>query len=364
MSYEMNAEGVNGVSKETFLQAASWQPLSGSMILQVNAGPGAPGGPSSWDPAVIGVAAVQCIGYGNGPGVMGQGGSNRGAGVVGIANNPAWYEVPQVAFGQNAGVLGVAAGDSTSAGVFGQNDVGNGVSAVSNSGTGVAGTSESGTGISGVSQSGTAVHATSNSGFGVDAFSPANVAVHAISSTGIALYAQTGPAFLTKGPPGKYAGLFMGPVAVDGPFTVFGTKGAAVKDSKGSYRQLFCLECPESWFEDFGEAKLVKGKAKVKLDPQFASVVKTKGYHVFLSAYGNSKGLYVSARTTTGFSVREQDRGNGNIIFSYRIVARRKDVVAERLPKFKMPGPLLPNPAPKKPRLASRHSRSNKPRVT
>ncbi len=69
----------------------------------------------------------------------------------------------------------------------------------------------------------------------------------------------------------------VGPVLVAGPFTVFGVKAAGVKDSRGFYRQLFCMERPESCFEDFGEAALVNGK--VKLDLQFASLVRTKGYH-------------------------------------------------------------------------------------
>jgi hypothetical protein len=62
---------------------------------------------------------------------------------------------------------------------------------------------------------------------------------------------------------------------------MFGVKAAGVKDSRGSHRQLFCMESPESCFEDFGEAALVSGKAQVKLDPQFASLVRITGYHVF-----------------------------------------------------------------------------------
>jgi hypothetical protein len=133
-----------------------------------------------------------------------------------------------------------------------------------------------------------------------------------------------------------FAGVFLGPVVTWGPFVNIGgsPKSAAVPHPDGSHRLLYCVESPESWFEDFGEAKLVKGKASVKIDKDFAAVVNSAGYHVFLSAYGDSRGLYVSRRDRSGFEVREQQGGRSSLTFSYRIVARRKDVPAERLPKF------------------------------
>ena len=48
-------------------------------------------------------------------------------------------------------------------------------------------------------------------------------------------------------------------------------------------RRLYCMESPESWFEDFGEATLVCGEASIPLDPDFAAVVDTAKYHVFLT---------------------------------------------------------------------------------
>jgi hypothetical protein len=104
MSYEMNAEGVNGVNSITIIQANDWPVLAGNLILQVNAGPGL-GGPASWDPLIQGVAGVQSIGYGNAPGLIGQGGANQGPGVVGIGSDPNW-ESPQVGF-PVAGVFGI-----------------------------------------------------------------------------------------------------------------------------------------------------------------------------------------------------------------------------------------------------------------
>ena len=63
----------------------------------------------------------------------------------------------------------------------------------------------------------------------------------------------------TNGVAGAYAGAFYGPVIIGGDFTVFGAKSAAVPHPDGSHRLLYCVESPESWFEDFG-----KGHARVR----------------------------------------------------------------------------------------------------
>ena len=55
------------------------------------------------------------------------------------------------------------------------------------------------------------------------------------------------------------------------PIEVPSTPVAAVSHPDGSHRLLYSLESPESWFEDFGEARLVDGKAEVRLDPDFAA---------------------------------------------------------------------------------------------
>jgi hypothetical protein len=115
------------------------------------------------------------------------------------------------------------------------------------------------------------------------------------------------------------------------------------------------VESPESWFEDFGEDSLEGGRSEVALDPDFAAVVLTDSYQVFLTPYGESKGLYVSDRTPQGFVVREQQGGTSDIAFGYRVVARPKDFKAERLATFtppKVPESPLPTLRGTKPRLA------------
>lgn len=137
------------------------------------------------------------------------------------------------------------------------------------------------------------------------------------------------------------AGIFRGNVFVSGNAIVQGNKSAAVPHPDGSHRALYAVESPDSWFEDFGRAELTEGQARVELDPDFAAVARTEDdYHVFLTAEGDSNGLFVTNRSASSFEVREQQQGTRSLTFSYRIVARRKGVQAERLPKVELPPPI------------------------
>jgi hypothetical protein len=149
-----------------------------------------------------------------------------------------------------------------------------------------------------------------------------------------------------------YAGLFFGDARVTRDLFVTGNlfvsgpiKSAVVPHPDGSHRALQAVESPESWFEDFGRAELVDGRARVELDPDFAAVANTEAdYHVFLTPEGDSNGLYVASREAASFEVREQQQGGATLTFSYRIVARRKDVAAERLPQVAAPPPVPEEP--------------------
>lgn len=137
------------------------------------------------------------------------------------------------------------------------------------------------------------------------------------------------PPFITGGP--LFAGLFFGNVQVQGNFTVIGSKAALVKHPDGTHRQLYCVESPESWFEDFGGGKLAGGRAEVALENTFAKLVTTRDYHVFLTPEGDCNGLYVHRKTPNGFEVRELQKGSSAAGFSYRVVARRRDATGKRL---------------------------------
>jgi len=96
--------------------------------------------------------------------------------------------------------------------------------------------------------------------------------------------------------------------------------------------QLYSVQSPEHWFEDFGSGTISDGLATVYLEPIFGQTVNTDmEYHVFLTPKGDCNGLYVSNETSTGFEVHELGGGRSNIAFDYRIVARRKGHESERL---------------------------------
>ena len=133
------------------------------------------------------------------------------------------------------------------------------------------------------------------------------------------------------------AGFFVGPVVVSGNVIVTGAKSAAVPHPDGSHRLTYALECPESWFEDFGRAELVDGHVAVPLDPEFVALVAGEDYHVFLTPEGDCAGLYVDGRSREGFEVRELQDGHSTLAFSYRVAARRGDLEVRRLERVDLP---------------------------
>jgi hypothetical protein len=208
---------------------------------------------------------------------------------------------------------------------------------------GVFGGAETAIGVEGYSGTTAAVHGFSSgaagTGIGVYGFSTQHLGVLAESNNYIGLYAVSKTAFnpavygySSFVGPGRTAGRFDGDVVVNGNFTVAGgAKAAAVTLPDGSVRMMYCQESPEPYFEDFGGGVVTGGTGRVNLEPAFASLVKLDGYRVFLTAEGDSRGLYVSAKDATGFDVSEQQGGQSNVGFSYRIVAKRKDIPGDRL---------------------------------
>jgi hypothetical protein len=249
-------------------------------------------GDSEWERGIFGTSRMAVAVHGasdEAPGVFGDSGQDVGV------------------FGRTAGTnrAGVFGGTATeSVGVWGE------VSGGPGTWPGVEGFSRTGNGVRGVS---------------VAPAAPSSVGVVGFSTSGIGVVGITSS-------PSSYGGYFIGGLINSG-----GPKSAAVPHPDGSHRLLYSMESPESWFEDFGRAKLVRGKAKVKLEATFAAVVRTDDYHVFLTPEGETNGLHVSGRNRVGFEVREHRGGTSNATFSYRIVARRKDIKAPRLPKIVLP---------------------------
>jgi len=248
--------------------------------------------------------------------------------------------------GGNA-VIGECILASNSYGVWGKTDIGKAVvGQASGSGLGGLFMSGSSNGVQG-STTGTGVvagvYGTSATAYGVigSTTAPGYSGLTAITGTpGVAALAATS----TNA--GAYAAYFQGTTVVQGNFAVVGgNKSAAVPHTDGSHRLVYCVESPESWFEDVGKAKLVGGKADVKLDADFAAIVHSDDYHVFLTAYGNTNGLHVASQGARGFTVEEHNGGKGSLTFSWRGMAKRKDITGERLAKFDLPKINHPDPS-------------------
>jgi hypothetical protein len=168
-------------------------------------------------------------------------------------------------------------------------------------------------------------------------------AVYGLSANGHGLVGATSTAGgaavvgATNGVAGAYAGAFYGPVIIGGAFTVVGgAKSAAVPHPDGTHRLLYCVESPESWFEDFGRSALDCGYAAVTLDPDFAAVADTGSYHVFLTQYDEHNDLCVVDQSARGFGVRARNT-DARGAFSWRVVAKRRDIQADRLAVVAIP---------------------------
>jgi hypothetical protein len=283
---------------------------------------------------------LSCLGGTDGWGLFSEG---SGYGVLGL----------QIGSMSGAGVRGQATGVD-SYGVWGLNGTGVGVRGDSFSNYAVFGQIPSSSNANTI-----AIYAQNYSAYTGGSPGAGGFAIYGLCAKGHGLVGATATAGgaavvgATNGVAGAYAGAFYGPLVVSGNFTVVGgAKSAAVPHPDGSHRRLYCMESPESWFEDFGTGRLECGRAHVPIDPDFAAMVDLTDYHIFLTEFGNHQALAVTARTPTGFTV-EADAAFARLTgkkdsdlsgtFSWRVVARRKDIAAERLaPVTIPPAPTLP----------------------
>jgi hypothetical protein len=85
--------------------------------------------------------------------------------------------------------------------------------------------------------------------------------------------------------------------------------------------------------EDFGEGQMVNGSAYVRLESTFAKTIdQTSDYLVFITPEGDSRGVYVTQKSPSGFTVRENQGGRSTLSFGYRIVAKPYGDSSPRLP--------------------------------
>lgn len=107
-----------------------------------------------------------------------------------------------------------------------------------------------------------------------------------------------------------------------------GTVSTIASGSNGDKITLHCSETPEIYFEDYGEAKLINGKAHIDIDPLFAKNVVVNEKHplrVYIQIEGECNGLYVTNKTSKSFDVAELHNGASDISFQYHIICNRAD---------------------------------------
>lgn len=91
---------------------------------------------------------------------------------------------------------------------------------------------------------------------------------------------------------------------------------------------MFAPEAPEILFQDFGVGQLVNGVATIAIDPIIAKNIYVDDQHplkVFIQLKGDCNGVFVTAESAEGFTVKELQGGSSNVSFSYQIVANRAD---------------------------------------
>lgn len=107
-----------------------------------------------------------------------------------------------------------------------------------------------------------------------------------------------------------------------------GVASTIILDENKKPRIMFCPEAPEVLFEDYGIAKLNNGEAFITLDKILASSMKIDDKHplkVFIQLEGDCNGVFVTDKSNIGFRVKELNKGNSNVSFSWHIVGSRAD---------------------------------------
>ncbi len=198
---------------------------------------------------------------------------------------------------------------------------GTGIAANGNSGLFAYGKSTTGTGVIGVGNNNTAIN-TLAAGSGA-AFTGTTTGIYAYYTT-----AGDGQGLLIQDAYGAQwnVGAWWG--AGGGYFKIIGNGSVStiVKDLNDEPVVMICPESPEAWYQDYGEGKLINGKAHITLDPIFVKNILVDSIHpikVFVQLEGNCNGVYVTNKTQESFDVIELQNGTSNVKFSYTVVASK-----------------------------------------
>ena len=107
-----------------------------------------------------------------------------------------------------------------------------------------------------------------------------------------------------------------------------GAASTIIPDTNNKPRVMFCPEAPEVLFEDYGVSKLTNGETYIKIDEILAKSLKIDDKHplkVFIQLEGDCNGVYVTQKSINGFKVKELNKGNSDVSFSWHIVGTRAD---------------------------------------
>jgi hypothetical protein len=91
-------------------------------------------------------------------------------------------------------------------------------------------------------------------------------------------------------------------------------------------------QASEPGIEDVGEVRLREGLAFVPLERAYANAIDTSTYVVLVTPEDSVNALYVAARRSDGFVVREAHGGRSSAQFAYRLVAHPYGVRSTRFP--------------------------------
>lgn len=124
-----------------------------------------------------------------------------------------------------------------------------------------------------------------------------------------------------------------GNMILKGLLTTSGSPLIQIKTVTGHSVDSYGPQETEPTIEDFGQGQLVNGQASVRIDPAFANTMDQRSpYLVFITPDGDSRGLYTTQKTPTGFVVREDGGGHASVAFDYRIVGKPFGNTSARLP--------------------------------
>jgi len=180
------------------------------------------------------------------------------------------------------------------------------------------------------------VNAAASTGSGVLGSGFYGVSGSTILSGGAAVFGNSGSAT-------AYAAYFTGGLGlyVNGNQTATGTKSAIVQVGP-DWRKLYCEEAAEVYFNDYGSAKLVDGRAHIELDPVFLQTITIDSVNpmrVFVQMNTEISGVYV-VKHATGFDVIENGGAHSAGAFDWRVVAKRKGYESVRMELASPPLPV------------------------